>query len=74
MKKKIFFATVALTAAVSTTIGMHRVDCDKVNPLKMVNIEALTTKEVTVTECPGGKDACAAILQNGTLHVFTMDK
>lgn len=50
MKKKIFFASVALIVAVSTAIGMQSIDCDKPSSLKLANIEALTKDESSKKE------------------------
>lgn len=45
MKRKIFFVSVAVTAAVSTTIGMHIADSKPASSLELANIDALSQYE-----------------------------
>lgn len=46
MKKNLFFASVALIAAVSTAIGMYGVGSDSASPMRLANIEALSRSEI----------------------------
>ena len=44
MKKKVFFASIALTAVVSTAIGIHNINNNQ-KELLLENVEALSQKE-----------------------------
>ena len=61
MKKKLFFAAVALVMSAATAVGYKAYDRGNISEFMMANIEALTQEEsMTTWNCIGNTGDCYA--------------
>lgn len=75
MNKKMIFAAIA---AIAVSSGIAYIYTQKqesnLNALTLANVEALSSGEVSVKDCPEGKDICDAVQSGSTLYIFTYDE
>lgn len=69
--KKLILTSLAAVAVMSASCFATLSPEKEASKLTLDNVDALSSNEVVIKDCDGGKDICDAVASGSTLYIFT---